>query len=52
MKIIYQLGIIDKKISEYLMRNYVLNKRCFSFKSIMLIIDYFYIFININNYMD
>ena len=39
---------IDKKIGEYFTRNYVLNKRYFSVKSIMLI---FYIFMNQDYYM-
>ena len=33
---------IDKKIGEYFTRNYVLNKRYFSVKSIMLIFGYFH----------
>ena len=32
----------DKKIEEYFTRNYVLNKRYFSVKSIMLIFGYFH----------
>ena len=31
---------IDKKIWEYFRRNYILNKRYFSVKSIMLILGY------------
>ena len=37
MKINSHIGIIDKKLSENFTRNYVLNKRYFSVKSIMLI---------------
>ena len=36
-----QICIIDKKIGEYYTKNYVLNKRYFNVKSIMLI---FFIF--------
>ena len=48
MKINKYVCNIDKKIGEYFTRNYVLNKRYFSVKSIMLI---FYIFINQDYYM-
>ena len=34
--------IIDKKLSEYFTRNYVLNKRYFNVKSIILILGDFY----------
>ena len=40
MKINKQVDNIDKKIGEYFTRNYVLNKRYFSVKSIMLILGY------------
>ena len=43
MKINNHIGIIDKKLNEYFTRNYVLNKRYFSVKSIMLIFRYFHI---------
>ena len=33
MKINYHVGIIDKKLNEYFTRNYILNKRYFSFKN-------------------
>ena len=42
MKINSHIGIIDKKLNEYFTRNYVLNKRYFSVKSIMLIFGYFH----------
>ena len=42
MKINKHVDNIDKKIGEYFTRNYVLNKRYFSVKSIMLIIRYFH----------
>ena len=42
MKINNHIGIIDKKLNEYFTRNYVLNKRYFSVKSIMLIFGYFH----------
>ncbi len=42
MKINKHVGNIDKKIGEYFTRNYVLNKRYFSVKSIMLIFGYFH----------
>ena len=34
--------LLIKKLSEYFTRNYVLNKRYFSVKSIMLLFDYFH----------
>ena len=36
------MSIIDKKINEYCLKNYVLNKRYFSVKSIILILGDFY----------
>jgi len=36
------IGMIYKKLNEYFKRNYVLNKRYFSVKSIMLIFGYFH----------
>ena len=33
--------IIDKKLDEYFSRNYVLNKKYFNVKSIILIFSYF-----------
>ena len=42
MKINKHICNIDKKIGEYFTRNYVLNKRYFSVKSIMLIFSYFH----------
>ena len=41
IKINKHFNNIDKKIGEYFIRNYVLNKRYFSVKSIMLIFDIF-----------
>ena len=41
MKINYHVGIIDKILSEYFTKNYVLNKRYFSAKSFKLIFGYF-----------
>ncbi len=41
-KTIKQICNIDKKIGEYYTRNYVLNKRYFNAKSIMLIFGYFH----------
>ena len=41
MKINKHVCNIDKKIGEYFTRNYVLNKRYFSVKLIMLIFGYF-----------
>ena len=43
MKINKHVGNIDKKIKEYFTINYVLNKRYFSVKSIMLIFGYFHL---------
>ena len=40
MKINKHVDNIDKKIGEYFTKNYVLNKRYFSVKSIMLILGY------------
>ena len=42
MNIQNHIGNIDKKLDEYFERNYVLNKRYFSVKSIMLIFGYFH----------
>ena len=42
MKINKHICNIDKKIGEYFTRNYVLNKRYFSVKSIMLIFESFH----------
>ena len=42
MKINKHVCNIDKKIGEYFTTNYVLNKRYFSVKSIMLIFGYFH----------
>ena len=42
MNIQNHIGSIDKKLDEYFERNYVLNKRYFSVKSIMLIFGYFH----------
>jgi len=36
------VGNINKKLNEYFTRNYILNKRLFSVKSIMLIFGYFH----------
>ena len=33
---------IDKKLDEYFQRNYILNKKYFSVKSILLIFEYFH----------
>ena len=42
MNIQNHIDSIDKKLKEYFERNYVLNKRYFSVKSIMLIFGYFH----------
>jgi len=42
MRIKSHIGMIDKKLNEYFKKNYVLNKRYFSVKSIMLIFGYFH----------
>ena len=42
MNIQKHIGNIDKKLDEYFQRNYILNKKYFSFKSIMLIFGYFH----------
>ena len=42
MNIQNHIGSIDKKLDEYFEKNYVLNKRYFSVKSIMLIFGYFH----------
>ena len=42
MNIQNHIGSIDKKLDEYFQKNYVLNKRYFSVKSIMLIFGYFH----------
>ena len=49
MKINSHVEIIAKKLNEYFTRNYVLNKRYFTFKSIKLIYGFF---INLDYYMD
>ena len=36
------IGNIDKELDEYFQRNYILNKKYFSVKSIMLIFGYFH----------
>ena len=36
------IDCIDKKLDEYFEKNYLLNKRYFSVKSIMLIFGYFH----------
>ena len=41
MEINYHVGIIDKILSEYFTKNYVLNKRYFSVKSFKLIFGNF-----------
>jgi len=48
MEINYHVDIIDKKLSEYFTRNYVLNKRYLSVRLIILI--YLVIFIIVKNY--
>ena len=48
MTIQNHIGNIDKKLKKYFEKNYILNKRFFSVKSIMLILD---IFINLDYYM-
>ena len=42
MNIQKHIGNIDKKLDEYFQRNYILNKKYFSVKSIMLIFGYFH----------
>ena len=42
MNIQKHIGSIDKKLDEYFQRNYILNKKYFSVKSIMLIFGYFH----------
>ena len=42
MRINSHIGMIDKKLNEYFKRNYILNKRYFSVKSIMLLFGYFH----------
>ena len=42
LKITKHIGNIDKKLKEYFSRNFVLNKRNFSVKSIMQIFGYFH----------
>ena len=49
LKITKHIGNIDKKLNEYFSRNYILNKRYFSVKSIMIYLD---IFIGLDYYMD
>ena len=41
MNIQKHIGNIDKKLDEYFQRNYILNKKYFSVKSILLIFDIF-----------
>ena len=38
----FNVGNIDKKLKKYFEKNYILNKRFFSVKSIMLIFGYFH----------
>ena len=42
LKIVKHIGNIDKKLNEYFSRNFILNKRYFSVKSIMQIFGYFH----------
>ena len=42
MNIQNHIGNIDKKLDEYFRKNFILNKRYFSVKSIMLIFGYFH----------
>ena len=42
MNIQNHIGMIDKKLNEYFKKNFILNKRYFSVKSIMLIFGYFH----------
>ena len=42
LKITKHIGNIDKKLNEYFSRNFILNKRYFSVKSIMQIFEYFH----------
>ena len=42
MNIKKHIGNIDKKLDEYFQRNYILNKKYLSVKSIMLIFGYFH----------
>ena len=42
LKITKHKGNIDKKLNEYFSRNFILNKRYFSVKSIMQIFGYFH----------
>ena len=42
MTIQSHIGNIDKKLKKYFEKNYILNKRFFSVKSIMLIFGYFH----------
>ena len=42
MNIQNHIGIINKKLDEYFKKNFILNKRYFSVKSIMLIFGYFH----------
>ena len=48
IKITKHIGNIDKKLNEYFSRNFILNKRYFSNKSIMLFLN---IFINLDFYI-
>ena len=48
MEIIKHISNIDKKLNIYISRNFKLNKRYFSVKSIMIILD---IFLNQDYYM-
>ena len=36
------IGFINKKLTQYFRKNYFLNQRYFSVKSIMLLFNYFY----------
>ena len=42
MNIQSHIGNIDKKLKKYFEKNYILNKRFFSIKSIMFIFGYFH----------
>ena len=42
LRITKHIGNIDKKLKEYFSRNFILNKRYFSVKSIMQIFGYFH----------
>ena len=42
LNIVNHIGFINKKLSEYFHKNYFLNQRYFSVKSIMLLFNYFH----------